>query len=160
PLFLFIFPILVACLGGGLGPGLLATGLSLLFVDPPDLTSALSLGFMGAVFSVLFDRARKAIKALIEGPRLVPTFIDTSPSRICICDLRARKTVLINRALADALGSVTGQEPSEAGFIRVIHPDDWQPFLDHVQRFSSLGDDETTEFEFRLRHSSGRWRWF
>src|SRR5262249_12776132 len=105
------------------------------------------------------DRARKAIKALIDGQRFVQKVIDASPSGICIYDVPQKKTVLINRALADALGSLPDQEPPEAGLIRVIHPDDWQPFLDHIKGFAGLRDDETTDFEFRLRHSSGGWRW-
>src|SRR2546429_4001936 len=34
-----------------------------------DALPILSLGFTGTVFSILFDRARKAIKAIIEGQR-------------------------------------------------------------------------------------------
>src|SRR5215813_8081669 len=67
PLFLFILPIILVCASGGLGPGLLATGLSLLFANPSDLIGALSLGFTGTAFSVLFNRHRKTIKTMVEG---------------------------------------------------------------------------------------------
>src|SRR5262245_52323307 len=63
--FLFIFPITLACFCRGLGPGLLATGLSVLFLSPPDLAKALSLGITGTVISILFDRIRRAMKATI-----------------------------------------------------------------------------------------------
>src|SRR5262249_40794700 len=159
PSFLFILPITLACSAGGLGPGLLATGLSMLFLSPPDLTRALSLGLTGTVLSILFDRARNAIKATIERERFVQSIIDDSPTAICIHDVRQKKTVFINHAFADAFGSVPGQEPT--GFSRsVIHPDDWQPFLDHIKGLGSLGEGETAGFEFRLRHTSGFWRWF
>ena len=161
PLFLFILPITLACSSGGLGPGLLATGLSLLFVNPPDLTTALSLGFTGTVFSILFERARKAIKAIIEGQRFVQNVIDGLPSGVSIYDVRQKRIVFINRAVADALGSVSGQELPEPGFIRsMMHPDDWQPFVDHIKGFSGLGKGETGEFEFRCCVNSGAWRWF
>ena len=151
PLFLFILPMTLACTSGGLGPGLVATGLSLLFGNSPDLTRELSLGFSGTVFSILFDRARKAIKAIIERPAVccktssMPCQVGF-PSTMC----GRRRIVFINRAVADTLGSVSSQELPEPGFIRsVMHPDDWQPFLDHVKRFSAFGDGETGEFEFR-----------
>src|ERR1051326_1312752 len=50
PLFLFIFPITLACAVAGMGPGLLATALSILFVNPTDLTTALALGVTGIAF--------------------------------------------------------------------------------------------------------------
>src|SRR6266850_2686038 len=161
PLFLFIFPITLACSSGGLGPGLLATGLSLLFVNPPDLTGALSLGFIGTVFSILFDRARKAIKEIIDGQRFVQNVIDALPTGVSIYDVRQRRIAFINRAVADALGSVSGEELPEPGFIRsLMHPDDWQPFVNHVKEFSGLGKSETGQVEFRCCVNSGAWRWF
>src|SRR5262249_19561722 len=86
--------------------------------------------------------------------------IDVSSSVICIYDVRQRKTVFVNRGFAAALGYAPPQEGLHEEFLRsVIHPDDWQPFLDHVGRLADLRDQETAEFEFRMRNSSGDWRW-
>jgi PAS domain S-box-containing protein len=160
PLFLFILPIIWVCSTGGLGPGLLATGLSLLFANPSDLTGVLSLGFTGVVLSLLFNRRRKATKAMAEGERFVRNVIDALPSGVSIYDVRQKRIAFVNRAVADALGA-SRQEVIEPGFIRsVIHPDDWQPFVEHGRGFSSLGKDETREFEFRACVSGGAWRWF
>src|SRR5262245_55921894 len=41
-----------------------------------------------------------------------------------------------------------------------MHPDDWSPFLDHLGRLASLRDEETADFEYRMRHNNGAWRWF
>jgi len=161
PLFLFILPIALACASGGLGPGLLATGLSLLFANPSDLTGTLSLGFTGVVFSILFDKRSKTINAIIEDRRFVQNVIDTLPGGVSIYDVRQKKIVFINRAVMDALGSGSGQELPEPGFIRsVMHPDDWRPFVEHVRGFSRLGKDETGEFEFRCCVNNSDWRWF
>src|SRR5215831_1031489 len=161
PLFLFILPIVFVCSSGGLGPGLLATALSLLFANPSNLTGALSLGFTGTVFSLLFDRHRKAIKAVAEGKRFVQMVIDTLPSGVSIYDVRQKRITFINRAVVEAFGSVSDQEVGEPGFIRwVIHPDDWELFVDHLKGFSGVGKGETSEFEFRCRVNSGAWRWF
>ena len=107
PLFLFVLPITLVCSFGGLGPGLLATGLSLLFANPSDLAGALSLGFTGTVFSLLFNRCRKAIKAIVERERFVQNIIDALPSGVFIYDVRQKRITFINRALADALGPVS-----------------------------------------------------
>src|SRR5215475_12591083 len=113
PLFLFTLPIIFVCSSGGLGPGLLATALSLLFANPSDLTGALSLGFTGTVFSLLFDRHRKAIKAMAEGERFVQMVIDTLPSGVSIYDVRQKRITFINRAVVEAFGSVSDQEVGE-----------------------------------------------
>jgi len=140
PLFLFILPIVFVCSSGGLGPGLVATALSLLFANPSDLTGVLSLGFTGTVFSLLFDRHRKAIKATVEGERFVQMVIDTLPNGVSVYDVRQKRITFINRALADALSSVSDQGVAEPGFIRsVMHPDDWRLFLDHLKVFSRAG---------------------
>src|SRR5262245_37739832 len=137
PLFLFILPITLVCLSVGLGPGLLATALSMVFANPSDLTGALSLGLTGAAFSVLFNRHRKAMKTMVEGQRFMQNVVDALPSGVSIYDVRQKKIAFINRAAADALGSVSPQEVAEPGFIRsMIHPDDWQPFVEHIKGFS------------------------
>src|SRR5215467_4303402 len=116
PLLLFIFPITLACAFGGMGPGLLATALSLPFVDPPDLTTILTLAFTGAVFSILANRARKAIRAIIERQHFAQTVVDALPIGMCIYDVQEKTFVSINRTVANALGSDSGQELNEPGF--------------------------------------------
>src|SRR4051812_13310003 len=70
PFFFFVFPIVLSCWAGGMGSGLLATGLSILlgdylFVVPHvlSLRHVLALGFAGAIFSIAFDRIGKGAKA-------------------------------------------------------------------------------------------------
>src|SRR5215831_15545777 len=78
PFFFFVFPLVISSALGGLGPGLLATGLSLvlgdyLFIEPRKslfaldtpsaLTQALSVAFVGVAFSLVFDWTRRAAMA-------------------------------------------------------------------------------------------------
>src|SRR5215831_18008341 len=78
PFFFFVFPLVISSALGGLGPGLAATGLSILVGDvlfiqprgslfvfdtPAALTQALSVGFVGLAFSLVFDWIRKAAMA-------------------------------------------------------------------------------------------------
>jgi PAS domain S-box-containing protein len=78
PFFFFVFPLVISSALGGLWPGLAATGLSLVAGDamfiqprgslfvldtPAALTQALSVGFVGVFFSVVFDWTRKAAMA-------------------------------------------------------------------------------------------------
>jgi PAS domain S-box-containing protein len=169
PLFLFTVPITVACWAGGLWPGLLATSLSLLlgnlfrpgastFHPEPrlDVIQTVNLGFIGTTFSILFDRIRKASKA-----ELLQQIIDVAPSLVYIYNLPQKKCVFINRAIASELDYAPAPNAPQAEFVRsVMHTDDWEPFLHHLERLADLKDEETAKFEYRMRHSSGDWRWF
>src|SRR5262249_19161117 len=60
-----------------------------------------------------------------------------------------------------ALGYSSEQDLKDDDVPRsVIHPDDWQRFLEHVNRVAALSDEETADFEYRMRHNSGIWRSF
>src|SRR5215472_8449510 len=78
PFFFFVFPLVISSALGGLGPGLAATGLSVLAGDflfieprgslfvfdaPAALTQALSVAFVGVIFSLVFDWTRKAARS-------------------------------------------------------------------------------------------------
>src|SRR5262245_31470229 len=86
---------------------------------------------------------------------------EASPCVIYIFDIRERRNVFVNRGIAAMLGYSDETDVKKAEFIRsVMHPDDWQPFLDYLGRLADLADKETAEFEYRMRNSSGAWRWF
>ncbi|HKQ77008.1 MAG TPA: PAS domain S-box protein [Blastocatellia bacterium] len=303
PLFIFIFPIILAAWYGGFWPGLLATALSLLlgeylFITPRgsifhyenvhDLLRAEMLGTVGAIFSIMFDRIRKSIKAemeslesfrllvdgvkdyaifmldpqgrvvswnsgaeringyteeeiigrdflvfrmpeeietgnprqvleiaasnevyeeegwrvrkdgsryvasevitalrddrgrlrgfakvmrditerklandaLRESQQFVSRIIEVSPSLIYIYDVDRRNNVFFNRDIAAALGYDPGQYEQKAEFVQSLtHPDDLPKFLAYLNRIAGLRDDETAEFEYRMRHASGDWHW-
>src|SRR5262245_27881197 len=116
PLFIFIFPIIVASWCGGLWPGLLGTFLSLLlgdylFITPRgtifhyettlDLSRAVTLGFTGTAFSILFDRIRKSVKSelnylesfrlLVEGVRDYAIFMLDPQGRVTSWNSGARR---------------------------------------------------------------------
>src|SRR5262245_4321287 len=100
-------------------------------------------------------------EALLKNQRFVQQIIDVSPSVIYIYDVGQMKHVFVNRSIATALGYSSEQDLQDDDVPRsVIHPDDWQRFLEHVNRVAALSDEETADFEYRMRHKSGIWRSF
>src|SRR5215467_1689250 len=94
-------------------------------------------------------------------PRFHERIIEASPCVIYVFDVRERKNIFINRGIAAALGYTQSKDVKDGDFIRsVMHPEDWQAFLDYIERLANLPSEETAEFEYRMRHSSGAWRWF
>ena len=106
-------------------------------------------------------RRRLADQALRERHRSLQHILAVSPVVLCVHDVRQKRNVYVNRGAAAALGYAVGQESQNGDFLRsAMHSDDWPQYLDHLQRLAGLGDEETAEFEYRLRHSNGSWRWF
>ena len=100
-------------------------------------------------------------ETLLRNQRFVQQIIDVSPSVIYIYDVAQMKHVFVNRSIATALGYSSEQDLQDTDLPRsVIHPDDWQRFLEHVNRVAALSDEETADCEYRMRHKSGAWRSF
>jgi PAS domain S-box-containing protein len=92
--------------------------------------------------------------------RFMQNVIDVSPGVMYIFDIQERKNVFSNGSAAAALGYAPWQVEAAEFVSSVMHPDDWSPFLDHLGRLASLRDEETADFEYRMRHNNGAWRWF
>src|SRR5215813_1613481 len=185
PSFFFIVPVVVAGWYGGLSAGLLATVLSLLLGDLPfisprgsifrhptlvDTERLVVFAVTGTLVSILCGKVRDAVQCMTEHKlavealerkeHFVRNIIDVSPSLIYIFDIEQKKYVFLSRAAAEVLGYAEWQV-REAGFVSsVMDPADWNPFLDHLRRLNGLQTDESADFEYRMRHSNGRWRWF
>ena len=104
---------------------------------------------------------RKLVEdALRESQRFAQQIVEVSPSVIYIYDMQQRKNVFVNRSIAEALGYDPAQDAQGEEFIQlVMYPDDYQSFLSYLCRMAGLRDDETSTFEYRMRHSSGDWYW-
>jgi PAS domain S-box-containing protein len=102
-----------------------------------------------------------AEEALHDSKSFIEQIIDVSPTVISIYDVDQHKTIFVNRGLATALGYPPTHETSDADFLESsMHPDDRHVFQDRVERLNGRSSEDAAEFEFRLRHRSGEWRWF
>jgi PAS domain S-box-containing protein len=113
PFFFFDFPLVLACWSGGLGPGLLATGLSLAlgyqFLAPGEsvLVHVVSFALMGITFSVVFGWSRKAARTeWIErkyAQEQVQFFLDLNEALLPLADAEQIMAVTV-RMLGEHLG--------------------------------------------------------
>src|SRR5262245_28030587 len=123
PVLVFLFPIILASWCGGLGPGLLASGLSVVVGEYPFdgspsqlLMQALTMSCAGAAVSILFDRNRKTINV----QQYAQDIIDAMPGGVAIYDCRQKKNVFMNRVIFAALGYPPGPDADEAGYLRSL----------------------------------------
>ena len=121
---------------------------------------------------VTFRDITKEIKAQIT-PQSLPKqqssatqfnqlLTDFLPGIIYVFDVIAEQNVYINSQAYDLLG-YTIQDISKMGadFItQVMHPEDLARFPAHLEQLCSYGQGEIRNFEYRMRHRNGEWRWF
>ena len=97
--------------------------------------------------------------ASIQPTRLLTDFL---PEVVYLYDAIAEQNIYINSQVADLLGYTT-QQISEMGadfLVRVMHPEDLARFPAHIKSLNCADGQEIFNFEYRMRHQNGEWRWF
>lgn len=106
------------------------------------------------------DRKR-AEKELRTSQRLIQKIADSSPNLLYLYDLEEQRNVYVNREITQILG-YTPEEIQAMGqtFLSgLMHPDDWSVSPEKFKQLNAADDGEVIEFEYRMRHKNGEWRW-
>jgi two-component system, cell cycle sensor histidine kinase and response regulator CckA len=91
----------------------------------------------------------------------IARILDASPGLIYIYDIAEGRNVYANREIVDFLGYSAQQIKAFGPSLMqtILHPDDAMAVMRHHAAFATVGDNETLEIEFRMRHADGRFRW-
>lgn len=81
------------------------------------------------------------------------------PDFIYIYDLDREVHVYANRSLASLLGYPVDDNPVRKPLLDLMHPEDRQRLPIHHLKVMGAADGQTLEFEYRLKHARGDWRW-
>jgi PAS domain S-box-containing protein len=86
----------------------------------------------------------------------------TSPDFLFIYDLVENRNVYENKHVEEYLGYPVGQLPITSGHItdELLHPEDLSAVREQYRHFGKLAAGEVLEWECRLRHADGKYRWF
>ncbi len=93
--------------------------------------------------------------------RLLEKAFALVPSFIYVLDLATRGNLYGNKKAADYIGYLQEELPAlGSGLLpALMHPDDQGRFDDYLTRFEQARDDDVLEFDYRVRHKDGTWRW-
>ncbi len=84
--------------------------------------------------------------------------ITNAPALIYVYDLKDRKSVFQNRPLNELLGYGASEEfTRDSTWRELMHPEDQQRFPAYVDRMAELRENETSTFEYRMKHADGTW---
>jgi PAS domain S-box-containing protein len=87
--------------------------------------------------------------------------IEVTPAILYVNDLLDTHTVWDNRDMYSGLGYSPEAIQRMGGEVlrTLLHPEDWLRYQGHAEHLRKLADGETAEFDYRMRHADGSWRW-
>ncbi|MEG4344485.1 PAS domain-containing protein [Microcoleus sp. A003_D6] len=106
---------------------------------------------------------RKRIEAqLRESQHWLSAIIKTNPNLLYVYDLIEEQTLYINREIYSDLGYRFEeiQQMASAFIPKLIHPDDLPAFSAQRKKIETAKDGEIFDFEYRIQHKNGEYRWF
>ncbi len=94
--------------------------------------------------------------------RFIKRIADTTPNILYLYDQSEHCTVYVNRRITEVLGYTQSaiRQMGSAVLQRLMHPDDFPPRQEYIQKLSSARDGSIFEFEYRMRDINGAWHWF
>ena len=98
---------------------------------------------------------------LRESEAFARAVADAAPGILYVYDVQARRNVWGNREMTTLLGYTPEQVGAMQGRLleTLLHPDDFVRYDAHHARLLALSDQETAEFEYRMRRADGNWLW-
>ena len=105
---------------------------------------------------------KRAEQALARSRDQFERMAATTPDFLFIYDLIEGRNAYENKRLEEHLGYTGAQLKAIAGdsMDALVHQEDLAPVREQYRRFDTAPDGEVLEWEFRLRHADGTYRWF
>lgn len=119
-------------------------------------------GNIGGLITVSTDiTERKRIENdLLEAQRFTQGMLDTAPLVLYLLDLRSGRIVFASGMVLNALGYSTDEllDMEADTLLELVHPEDRGLVRDHFRQYSRRSEG-LKQFELRIRHRDGDWRW-
>jgi|GEM_PF-184752 len=114
-----------------------------------------------AVFQDITERKRSD-DHLRESQHFIHRIAEAAPGILYVYDLIEQRNVYANRQITELLGYTVDQvqEMGENVLSTLLHPDDLKQAPDQFARFQTAEEGVILEWEYRMRHMNGEWRWF
>ncbi|MDF0555256.1 diguanylate cyclase [Kamptonema sp. UHCC 0994] len=120
-------------------------------------------------YSRMLDSALEEIKeckqiekTLLKSHNFLQKIADNTPNIVYLYDIKIQRNIYVNEQVIPMLG-YTEIEMKEMGyqlFPNLLHPEDLAQIPERVAKFNLAGDSDILEWEYRIKNSSGEWRWF
>ncbi len=118
------------------------------------------LGYVGTATDI--TALKQAELALQESQQFVEQIASSSPNVIYIYDLVQQRNLYANKEVCAFLGYSEAEIKAQADqpIAKLMHPEDLERAMQHFQRLVTLPAGAIADFEYRMQHKNGEWRWF
>ena len=108
------------------------------------------------------EERKRVEEQLRESQHWLSAVIKMNPNVLYVYDAIEQRTLYLNRELYTEIGySLTEIQQMPSAFLpNLMHPDDLPAFLEHMSRIEIAKDGDSFEFEYRIQHKNGEYRWF
>lgn len=126
----------------------------------PIVSNGRSLDGVVLVFRDMSER-RKAEREILRNQKFIQRISESIPNILYVYNVTDSKLIYINKQIKELLGYLPEDVLNrEGGFLKdYIHPDDFEAVSDKYKKFNESSDTHVLESEYRIRNSSGDWRW-
>ena len=116
------------------------------------------LSFEDKSYNTLFNLKQEKIN---EHLYFIDKINNTLPGIIYIYDLTEKKEVYSNSKNQDRTGNASPEVTDLGGamLMSMLHPDDAEKRIDHLNAFSKAQDGEIRSMEYRIKHRNGGYHW-
>ncbi len=110
---------------------------------------------------ITLEQSNQAEIALQESQRFIRRIADASPNILYVYDIQEQRNIYVNHQISKILGYSPDeiQGMGDNLFMNLMHPEDLERIPDEYGRIAIGEDDEVFEFEYRMKHANGQWRW-
>lgn len=101
-------------------------------------------------------------KILLKSHHFLQKIADNTPNIVYLYDIKIQRNIYVNEQVIPMLG-YTEIEMKEMGyqlFPNLLHPEDLAQIPERIAKLNLAGDSDILEWEYRIKNSSGEWRWF
>ncbi|HEY9663868.1 MAG TPA: PAS domain-containing protein, partial [Allocoleopsis sp.] len=104
---------------------------------------------------------KQAEQQLQESQRFIQQIAAAMPGTLYVYDMLEQCNVYVNRQIGELLGYAPEQIQSlgDQLFTQLIHPDDFLTIGTQFERLEQAKDGEAVDYEYRMQHADGTWRW-
>jgi len=112
------------------------------------------------VFRDVSER-RKAEREIQRNQKIIQGIAESIPNILYVYEIEGPKIIYANKKIKEILGySAEDVINMESNFFNeLMHPDDFRRLLNFYKEYTECLDTDVMESEFRIKNSSGAWRW-
>lgn len=113
------------------------------------------------VFRNISER-RRIEKEILNNQKFIKRIADSLPSILYIYDIKGPRITFSNYKIAEILGYNSDEviKMGQSFFEKYIHPEDLIKLRSTMAKYYAAKDNEIITYEYRIKNSEGKYRWF